>query len=1211
MTLPSRRHAFAWSGAGLAVQGRAAAPRGFEFAVWSFESWQSAIRKPRFAMSAASKAVFLSYASQDAEAARRICDALRSAGVEVWFDQNELVGGDAWDAKIRKQIADCALFVPIISANTNARGEGYFRLEWKLAVDRSHLMAHDEPFLLPVAIDTTSEGAARVPPEFRRVQWTELPGDEAPEKFCPRIRELLAGTLETPSLRPAGREVATRRAMLPRSWSRPLAVAIGVAVAFVPFAVWQPWKKTAAPPLTEAQQLVVKAREIWEQGDEINRETYALTEELLLKAEKLDPAEASAWALHAIVSRYFHGLGFDTSPQRREAMRMQAERAAKLAPGTLDAELAMIALGTASEPAGAQQMLVDLAAKHPGNPRVAVALGLPMRGFFQDAKILETLKRHHELDPANLRLKSAIVNALYQLGRVPEAEELATTLLAGPPIGRVLLFDVHFKMWWRGDLAGATAAIERWPAWLWLEDRGVQRAGLVWHWRKDGARLLRLTSGFPREYVRDTLFTGPRSVLTAWAQELLARPELARSEWQNVVRVADQELSQNQNPGDGKALHWKAWGLARLGQTAEAEALLRLLEEEPKAVQSLALATGGLAGLQIVLGHFDRAFATLDANVRGSEPTPRKITKAELALNPVFDPIRQDPRFAALTEAAPGPEVRKEGAPNAKPALAVNDKSLVVLPLENLSPDPANAFFTDGMHFEITTTVSRLGDLKVISRDSALALKSAGGSLAEKAQKVGVANVITGSVRRAGTSVRVSLELRRARDEALLWSQTYDKELGEGVLVIQSDIADQVARVLQARERKGSYAVAGAFATNARAYDLFLQARRQYDTVRLRDSTIVATLEEVLRLEPSYMPAAALLSTAHSRLHGSFNQDAGTRGHHAAEAKRWAETAARLMPGGGGDGPLAVYYGRIVQDFPRALAHAENLIRALPNEATGYDFAAMALGKLGRYTEAVVVREHGLALDPLNSLYWQNQASALTHLRRTPEAFAALARYEKLLPPAQTGVWSGSIRYRLNGELRAEGSADRTTTTTLWRMRKFEELLVRLDRFLEGQSTDGPITDALRFVYLQQKSLTLQRLGQREKARLAAEAALALAHKPALDTDDAPDAQEIRRAQALALLGRADEAVATARRSVEAAAAPNQTLLRWEREYELAEIYATLNRPRECCELLAKLLRLPSGVTVPMLMVDPTWDHVREDPAFKTLLADPKNSGPL
>src|SRR3954462_6514600 len=94
-------------------------------------------------------AVFLSYAREDSDAARRIADALQAFGVEVWFDQNELVGGDAWDAKIRRQIKECALFVPVISANTQARLEGYFRIEWRLAAQRTHAMAGAKTFLLP------------------------------------------------------------------------------------------------------------------------------------------------------------------------------------------------------------------------------------------------------------------------------------------------------------------------------------------------------------------------------------------------------------------------------------------------------------------------------------------------------------------------------------------------------------------------------------------------------------------------------------------------------------------------------------------------------------------------------------------------------------------------------------------------------------------------------------------------------------------------------------------------------------------------------------------------------------------------------------------------------------------------------------------------------------------------------------------------------
>src|SRR5437868_6791362 len=130
------------------------------------------------------KAVFLSYASQDAAAVQRLAEALRATGVEVWFDQSELVGGDAWDAKIRKQIAECALFVPVISARTQARLEGYFRIEWKLAAQRTHAMADEKAFLLPVVIDETRDADAKVPAEFKAVQWSRLPGGEESAAFC-------------------------------------------------------------------------------------------------------------------------------------------------------------------------------------------------------------------------------------------------------------------------------------------------------------------------------------------------------------------------------------------------------------------------------------------------------------------------------------------------------------------------------------------------------------------------------------------------------------------------------------------------------------------------------------------------------------------------------------------------------------------------------------------------------------------------------------------------------------------------------------------------------------------------------------------------------------------------------------------------------------------------------------------------------------------
>ena len=139
----------------------------------------------------ASHAVFLSCASQDAQPAQRICEALRAAGIEVFLDQSELRGGDVWDQKIRREIHECALFIPVISANTAARHEGYFRLEWDLADQRTHMMARSRVFVVPVCLDTTTEVAADVPESFRRVQWTRLPGGETPPAFVERIKRLL------------------------------------------------------------------------------------------------------------------------------------------------------------------------------------------------------------------------------------------------------------------------------------------------------------------------------------------------------------------------------------------------------------------------------------------------------------------------------------------------------------------------------------------------------------------------------------------------------------------------------------------------------------------------------------------------------------------------------------------------------------------------------------------------------------------------------------------------------------------------------------------------------------------------------------------------------------------------------------------------------------------------------------------------------------
>ncbi len=211
-------------------------------------------------MSAPGQSVFISYAREDLAAARRIADALSAFEVEVWFDEAGLEGGDAWDQKIRRQVKGCSLFIPIISAQTQARREAYFRLEWKLAEERTHLMAEGTAFLLPIAIDHTPEDGALVPESFQRTQWMRLPRGVPDTSFIDRVRALLEAQRQSP-IGPAQAAVpGTARPTKKWPWSI-------VAAAAAIMAAWSYWPRgsdrpAAVPPIqhpTAVAAVVVKS----------------------------------------------------------------------------------------------------------------------------------------------------------------------------------------------------------------------------------------------------------------------------------------------------------------------------------------------------------------------------------------------------------------------------------------------------------------------------------------------------------------------------------------------------------------------------------------------------------------------------------------------------------------------------------------------------------------------------------------------------------------------------------------------------------------------------------------------------------------------------------------------------------------------------------------------------------------------------------------
>ena len=242
-------------------------------------------------MAEASHAVFLSYASQDAEAAHKICDALRAGGIEVFLDQSELRGGDAWDKKIRHEIHDCVLFIPIVSRHTQERLEGYFRHEWNLAIERTHHMAENKAFLVPVVVDGTPEHDPSIPEKFRELQWTRLPAGETPPEFVARIHKLLSGESgPVPTTARSSAAVISRRSS--RVMPAVLAVVLAAIAAYL--IVEKPWMAKSVAFAPPAHSIAVLPFVNMSGDKEQEYFSDGLTEELLNALSEINELQVAA-----------------------------------------------------------------------------------------------------------------------------------------------------------------------------------------------------------------------------------------------------------------------------------------------------------------------------------------------------------------------------------------------------------------------------------------------------------------------------------------------------------------------------------------------------------------------------------------------------------------------------------------------------------------------------------------------------------------------------------------------------------------------------------------------------------------------------------------------------------------------------------------------------------------------------------------------------
>ncbi len=948
-------------------------------------------------MSASDPAVFLSYASQDAEAAKRIAESLRAAGIEVWFDQNELVGGDAWDAKIRQQIAECALFVPVISANTQARREGYFRLEWKLAAQRTHMIADGTPFLLPVVIDATRDAEAKVPAEFKAVQWTRLPGGETPEKFTAQVKKLLGG--EVAENRGQRTEDRSGRTEPPPNWLRYGWAAVGIVFALVytvrSLRQEKPRPEPQTPvvaPASEAQRLAGQARDQLNLGHRglASLEAASLLAEQAIGLEPTNP-EILAIASQVDIRMHFHSL--DPSEKRLELARTRAARANQIAPGSFEARLAQATYlvyrpgGPQSEANGA--LLGELRTENPRDARVLLVRAAQL---MEEGRHEESFAEYEEMARLPGLLPTALMSKAWdyhRLRRIPEMDAALERSISARPMAGAVALRVHYDLAWLGDLDAALANMQRLPPEELAEDNGISLAVRVHRWRRDPESLLRFLRAVPRNWIKWSV-AGPKAALTGEAHAALGRMVAARTDWQQALALVEQRLAEY--PSDRANLEWKAWLQASLGLVEAARETYAFLRELPEPnrwtleferMPRIAPAEDVLADLE---RRVDQTIAALD---RKKRVPGNFISAAYLRLNPAWDPLRSHPRFVALQarlDANPrfNPNVRRMASTTDK----ADDKSVAVLAFTNLSDDKANEYFSDGISEELLNVLAKIPGLKVSARTSAFYFKGKEVPIPEIAKQLGVAYVVEGSVRKAGDKVRITAQLIKAADGFHVWSDTFTRDLKD-IFAVQDEIAGLIARQLQLKLAEGG----DRGTVDPALYELLLQAR----SLTLRESNedwrqAISLYRRALEREPRLALAWAELARTYVQL-GRFGgmpiQDA------MREARAAAQRALDLVPDQA-TGLVALGWVQRTADWDWRAAR-QSFQRALelaPGNASIMGDLAVFYFNTGRVAEATTLARQAVERDPLNA---RAQASLGFILNLNGD-------WEQALPPLRQAV---------------------------------------------------------------------------------------------------------------------------------------------------------------------------------------------------------------
>jgi TolB-like protein/Flp pilus assembly protein TadD len=544
--------------------------------------------------------------------------------------------------------------------------------------------------------------------------------------------------------------------------------------------------------------------------------------------------------------------------------------------------------------------------------------------------------------------------------------------------------------------------------------------------------------------------------------------------------------------------------------------------------------------------------------------------------------------------------------PGSRIASNADSKSIAVLPFESLSEEKSNAYFADGIQDEILARLSKIGDLKVISRTSTQKYKSAPNNLREIAQQLGVANILEGSVQKAGNQVRITVQLINALKDDHLWADTYDRKMID-IFGIESDVAQKIAASLEAKltgREKRQITVRGT--DNAEAYDAFLHALALSNRQGTQDlEELIKYARRAVELDPNYAQAWCLLAVGESQKY--FYPE--TNETQLARARLAAETAMRLAPDlAEGPAAMGIFSYYCLHDYDAALAQFQVAHERAPNDANMLLSIGLVKRRQGHIEDSIAVQQEAARLDPLNEDVWTNIGRGFRGLRRFEEARTMFDRALAIAPGDLEIVSQRAETYAAQGDIQ-----------TAWRIMEPLDfpptdrgfggkvvLLVFQRRFDEAEQM---ILKSLSmkdlpplFIAINHSALAYARLQKGDRAE--AHILLLQAETELNKLRTAGDKGVLLREVLLGVeanLGHSAEAQALA-----------DSLLKTTRndlwqypstEESVARAYVALHDFDRAIPLLEHAVQTTSveALTAAYLRVDPSWDPIRNDPRFQKL----------